>query len=362
MAQVIDFPHGLPFHTSQEKSAFVKQLKKILRNINVPYADVCCSDVDATALPVSFNSTTGSLQAFNVDGTVSPVDDSGSAVTAITAFAGGGQGSAVALSGSYNEVTVSATAGDSVKLPAAVAGKNVTVKNNGATAIDVFPATGDSINTLAVNTAIRVAPGSTKTFSAVDTTVWEENTQVISAVAGVVGTPAFTFNTQPTNGIYSVSSTQTGFATGGVLVGGFDASGIFTDNITEQTTGSGIKLAKNTIQKRTATAVDVTGSVTAAAIIKGLITSTSAATVTATLDTTANLVTATGAVQGTTVDFIVDNSAGSNVVTVAVGTGMTAIAGPVITGGATLTVASGTIGQFRIYFVSGTVSKIARIY
>lgn len=63
MAQVIDFPHGLPFHTDQKKSAFVKQLKKILKNIGVPYADTCCADVDTTNVPVSFNSTTGVISA-----------------------------------------------------------------------------------------------------------------------------------------------------------------------------------------------------------------------------------------------------------------------------------------------------------
>ena len=44
MAQVIDFPHGLVFHTEQKKSAFVKQLKKIFKNIGVTFEDECCSD------------------------------------------------------------------------------------------------------------------------------------------------------------------------------------------------------------------------------------------------------------------------------------------------------------------------------
>lgn len=95
--------------------------------------------------------------------------------TGITAFATGGQASATALTTEFNNVTVCATAGDSVKLPAAATGLSITVKNSGATACDVFPATGDSIDALAVNLAVRIQPSSTITFKAIDATVWESN-------------------------------------------------------------------------------------------------------------------------------------------------------------------------------------------
>ena len=56
-----------------------------------------------------------------------------SGVTAsITAFATGGQASAVALTSYINQISVCATDGDSVKLPAAVAGAEVLVINDGA--------------------------------------------------------------------------------------------------------------------------------------------------------------------------------------------------------------------------------------
>ena len=53
-----------------------------------------------------------------------------------------------------------ATAGDSVKLPPAKVGMEITVINQSATATgpNVFPATGETINALAANTAIAVAP------------------------------------------------------------------------------------------------------------------------------------------------------------------------------------------------------------
>ncbi len=96
--------------------------------------------------------------------------------TTITAFATGGQASATALTKEKNNITTVATAHDSVKLPTAVTGASITVKNSGASDLDIFPATGDSIDALAVNLAVTIAPGSVATFVAKSTDVWESNT------------------------------------------------------------------------------------------------------------------------------------------------------------------------------------------
>lgn len=93
--------------------------------------------------------------------------------TGITAFATGGQGSATALTGQYNNVTTVATAGDSVKLLTSVQGTVQEVKNSGATTLAVFPNTSDSINALAVNLSVDILPGATKRFIAISDTVWE---------------------------------------------------------------------------------------------------------------------------------------------------------------------------------------------
>lgn len=86
-------------------------------------------------------------------------------VDALTAHAGGGQGSALALTHAINRVTTVATTGDSVKLPAALAGETVVVINAAASnAMDCFPATGEIINALAANTAISIAANSKLTF------------------------------------------------------------------------------------------------------------------------------------------------------------------------------------------------------
>ena len=140
------------------------------------------------------------------------------------------------------------------------------------------------------------------------------------------------------HGSKSVFTTATGFSV--------------TGNITTTTAN---------VQKRTASAINSTATATAAQVLGGLITSTSAAATTITLPPVADLVTATGAAQGTTIEFVVDNSAGANTVTIAVGTGMTASGFPATN---TLTLAqSATVGTagFRITFISGTAATLTRI-
>lgn len=91
----------------------------------------------------------------------------------ITAFSGGGQASAVLLTATYSEVTVVAATGDSVKLPAAVAGLVITVRNNdSAEAMDVFPNTDDTLNGGSANAAESLAAGVSITYVATDAVDW----------------------------------------------------------------------------------------------------------------------------------------------------------------------------------------------
>jgi hypothetical protein len=89
-----------------------------------------------------------------------------STTTGITAHAGGGQGSAVPLTSMLNFIQTVTTAGDSLLLPAAVPGLEITVINQSATATgpNVFPQSGQTINALAANTAIAVPPQSVMIF------------------------------------------------------------------------------------------------------------------------------------------------------------------------------------------------------
>lgn len=90
----------------------------------------------------------------------------------ITAFSGGGQGSAVALTTDINEISVSAANADSVALPGGVTGMEIIVINNDAAeTIDVFPASGDYVNGN-LNTALNVASQKQARFTCYKTDYW----------------------------------------------------------------------------------------------------------------------------------------------------------------------------------------------
>ena len=76
--------------------------------------------------------------------------------TALTAYAGGGQASALALNKrcAFHEVTVVATAADSVALPPAKVGEAHFVKNSAALAMQVFAPDPDTIDSVATGTGV----------------------------------------------------------------------------------------------------------------------------------------------------------------------------------------------------------------
>lgn len=99
------------------------------------------------------------------DSAVTTASGISSVTNGLTAFAGGGQTNATALTARINRVTIVATAADSVKLPQAKAGMSVTVINAAAAnAMAVFPFLGDVINALAANASISVAANKTIDF------------------------------------------------------------------------------------------------------------------------------------------------------------------------------------------------------
>ncbi len=99
-------------------------------------------------------------------------DTPGLVNTGITAYATGGQANAVELVMHLNVITVCATAGDSSKLPTAVAGWEVEAVNRGAEAMDLFPNTADEIGEYGANNAISIAPKGSIRLKAIDDTTW----------------------------------------------------------------------------------------------------------------------------------------------------------------------------------------------
>ena len=76
------------------------------------------------------------------------------------------------LTTEYNEVSTVTTTNDVVTMPTAVAGLKITVINNGANTMQIFPASGDNLGA-GVNTAVTVGSGSNVTYVAYDVTNWE---------------------------------------------------------------------------------------------------------------------------------------------------------------------------------------------
>jgi hypothetical protein len=98
------------------------------------------------------------------------IDDS------LTAFAGGGQASALPLNYRISRVTTVASAADSVVLPVGVPSMQMTVINAAASnSMNVFPATGDNINALGANTAFAVAANKAVIFTCTAVGQWHAN-------------------------------------------------------------------------------------------------------------------------------------------------------------------------------------------
>lgn len=77
--------------------------------------------------------------------------------TGITAFAGGGQASATALTSQWNSVDTVATNYDSVKLAAALIGKKQHVFNNTTKILSLYPISGEYVNNM-LNPRINLQP------------------------------------------------------------------------------------------------------------------------------------------------------------------------------------------------------------
>ncbi len=183
---------------------------------------------------------------------------------AVTAFATGGQGSATQLDNGSNVLGTVATTGDSVKLPPVFAANSVVyVKNDGANAADIFPATGDNLGA-GLNTAVSIPAGSSMsfiatvanatwtqwivdTFGAGDVTkvgtpvnnqvgVWtgdgtiegdtnfQFNGSQLLLLDGTAAAPSYSWVSDPDTGVYRFSTNRLGFAAGGSAVAVMNSS------------------------------------------------------------------------------------------------------------------------------------------
>ena len=91
--------------------------------------------------------------------------------TATVAAAGSTQANAAAVSDGFTLVTA-ADGTKGVVLPAAVAGRTVILKNNAGSTLKVWPASGDGINAITVDSNFTMLTVTACLFVAYDSTTW----------------------------------------------------------------------------------------------------------------------------------------------------------------------------------------------
>lgn len=120
----------------------------------------------------------------------------GSVSVGLTAHAGGTQAAGLALTSQFNFLSTVASVGDSVLLPASVAGMSVYVDNRGAAAAQVFGAGTDTINGVATATGVPLPAGTGAWFNCNAAGTWLSPNLLparqASAYAAAVNTTGFT--------------------------------------------------------------------------------------------------------------------------------------------------------------------------
>lgn len=186
----------------------------------------------ATDLAIAiYNGTTGKI----IKNSVVTVSSTGvitggllPSTNAITAFSGGGQGSATQLTAVLNRITTCAADGDSVKLPPALAGEFIYITNTGVGYANVFPATGEVIGTLAANTAVSCPTGSVIRFSCEVAGTWTGGAVSAPAAKFTTGTTTTTFAAGQLTGAATTVYTNTQGTPGSIATR--SAAQMFTDN------------------------------------------------------------------------------------------------------------------------------------
>jgi sugar lactone lactonase YvrE len=122
----------------------------------------------------------GSTTAINIGSAVSGATSTTTlnglvidSISAAVSAAGTTQGTATALVSNINNVTVVTAAAAGVRLPTAVAGMRILIRNSdSADTLNIYPATGGTINALAANAAFTLAAGATTELMATTATQW----------------------------------------------------------------------------------------------------------------------------------------------------------------------------------------------
>jgi hypothetical protein len=200
-------------------------------------------DLITVTVPIDLDTISTSLDnAYLVDGSVALTEGItipagkflvDSTTAGITASITQTQLQGLIISG-INEVSVCANDNDTITLPDAVAGMSVTVINNGANILQIFPYTDDSIDAGAADASTTLAAGKCQIYKAKSTVVWESILELAASVA--TGSTGYgTMYDQANTDAFVINATDDhhSYHTNGMLDGGssgwtFDAGGAGT--------------------------------------------------------------------------------------------------------------------------------------
>lgn len=142
--------------------------------------------------------------------------------TAATVTAGTNAQGQGALTSDNNVITTAAASPSGATLPTATTGRIVTIANEGANTVNVFPASGGTIDGLSANASIALPSTNVMTFYAASTTHWYSTYQLWTAVASGSGTVTSVGLSGGSTGLTvsgsPVTTTGTLTLSGGVLV------------------------------------------------------------------------------------------------------------------------------------------------
>lgn len=178
--------------------------------------------------------STGALLVFNISPSLTTPALSGETFsTNATVIAGTNAQNQGAMTSDLNVVTTTAANPSGVTLPTATTGRRIIVVNKGTNPINIYPATGGTIDALGSNTAISLAVNGVMEFNASSTTQWYS-----SFNSAVTGTGVTTFSAG-TTGLTPSSASSGAITLGGTLAVANGGTGVTTS------TGTGSVVLSN---------------------------------------------------------------------------------------------------------------------
>lgn len=237
ISKIVTFANTSAVAVTLTSSAFVAGEGVCLLNINTgPVTVTPTSGTINTLASITLPFLASICPRFDGTNWADPTNAINTATDAITAHAGGGQGSAVLMTSSNNTVATVATAGDSVKLLPAFPGNIQIVTNAAANAMQVFGSGTDTVNGVATGTGVSQAGGVTTVYQSTVAGAWHSTLLAASGtgtVTSVVCGTGLSGGTITTTGTCSIDLTHANTWSGTQT---FGTIGGYLANVLQETT------------------------------------------------------------------------------------------------------------------------------